>query len=705
MSLTLLCFCYSKTKKDKMVIDPDIDTMLRSGQYMALLELRRTYGSQSQKRRLPEPYDATPQKVRRPDPPKSGKCFSAKDVFHHQDDQQYMDAEQDHVGPQCKNPKVNDSLVDTDEEQNDIYDARREQDTQKDDHESSNVASDFLQNEYKPFSQPIADQDKMDSFSKVHDDVPMEPIRQPNPDNGDKVSFENREEEPATSRACSDYVSEEQLTPDDDDDKNSIFGNIDQEAATLPVCLDYISEEPIQQPTQDNDDDDDDDKNSLFGNIDQEAATLAACSDYISEEPVQQPTQDNVDDKNSLFGNIDQEAATLAACSEENMPDKGEITERKREGKSSVCSDCVSELSISEQLQDTRKKSVDCSPSPSVNVSHQSMLDKEDEGKSENEGVEEVMSTTSSHFDPDTKKYSTSSGPTFAELMRRKSIILLRPTPIDVAFERGARQAVSSSNDMGLARDLAQGTPLETFSDFSWCVAPTLLSDSTKCLLSKTRALVVNECGEENNCLYYTLCEWLEGVRDDKARQVRSLADFYREWFAFAAPDYKNKRLLQSCNDEQEEYHNALFLRRFINEKLVEYASPFFKIFRDVLIADPQYSTEKKFKAAVKKSVSSMNMAGIEHILMFSILSSTPILVWEHFDEDHFILTMDTSHSLTKLALPDGDGQSQAKKELVRCMGHIPNPTKSVIHILFNRRIDTLAHYECLVVFDMHDSQ
>ena len=315
------------------------------------------------------------------------------------------------------------------------------------------------------------------------------------------------------------------------------------------------------------------------------------------------------------------------------------------------------------------------------------------------------MSTTSSHFDPDIKNYSTPSGPTFAELMRRKSIILLRPTSINVAFERGARQAVSSSNDMGLARDLAHGTPLETFSDFSWCVAPNLLSDSTKCLLSKTRALVVNECGEENNCLYYTLCEWLEGVRDNNVRQVRSLADFYREWFAFAAPDYKNKRLVQSCNNEQEEYHNALFLRRFINEKLAEYASPFFKIFRDVLIADTQYSTEKKFKAAVKKSISSMNMAGIEHILMFSILSSTPILVWEHFDEDHFILTMDTSHSLTKLALPDGDGQSQAKKDLVQCMGHIPNPTKSVIHILFNRRIDTLAHYECLVVFDMHDGQ
>ena len=216
-----------------------------------------------------------------------------------------------------------------------------------------------------------------------------------------------------------------------------------------------------------------------------------------------------------------------------------------------------------------------------------------------------------------------------------------------------------------------------------------IIDFSRDVLLDKDRCLILKSSSEDNNCLFVSLCHWLNSK--DKDLFIDDLSTKLRPFYEKYAIE-PNDSFVVTKTDQEE--GREIFLKERMNDLLAKHGSTLWEFFIKLRGENPLKTDIEDRANSVLKGLSVDARGGIEHIILYSLLSRSPVLVWEHYSENLFSLRY---HTLEEMQLLPDD--HKLWKELQSFT--IKNNTDSVIHLLFHPRdIDALAHYESLVVFD-----
>ena len=162
----------------------------------------------------------------------------------------------------------------------------------------------------------------------------------------------------------------------------------------------------------------------------------------------------------------------------------------------------------------------------------------------------------------------------------------------DVKTERGNIEPIKSKyskEEVDMMMDLEASTNLERF-QVGREIIPGIISKDHPFLLSKSRALIIAETGVKSACLYQSLAEWLHW--ENNRPYIASLPYYYREWYNYHGPEYKNKKLSHSVGIKTK---LALQLRDAINTEMVCNADTLFEIFPEQMLGD-DYKNAKSLR-------------------------------------------------------------------------------------------------------------
>jgi hypothetical protein len=257
---------------------------------------------------------------------------------------------------------------------------------------------------------------------------------------------------------------------------------------------------------------------------------------------------------------------------------------------------------------------------------------------------------------------------------------------VNVKTERGnikPVKALYSKEQVDLIMDLGNNTHLERF-QLGKEIIHNITSENHRFLLPKTRALIIAETGVRSACLYESLSEWL--LEEEGHFSIAPLPFYYREWYDIYGKEYRKRKLTHNIDKKSP---LALQLRDAINTEIVDNADALFRTFPKQILGD-DYKNANSLRHGADFKRNQDHMGGLAQIVMFSVMTKTPILVWEHDDESSFWLSSMITGSVTEW-----------NNFTVNERHVIPNPHNIIIHLLYNRRASqALSHYEVLVVFN-----
>ena len=259
--------------------------------------------------------------------------------------------------------------------------------------------------------------------------------------------------------------------------------------------------------------------------------------------------------------------------------------------------------------------------------------------------------------------------------------LTLRSEQINIVSSMGSQPRIGNltKDELDMIRDIGHSTPLEAYA-----IGQKSLYDNynqgTLCLLPKTRCLVLAESGMRSSCLYESLLEWLD-VKDGST-QIRSLSEYYKQWFLTNGNDFINKKLTHTHSSHHD---NAALLRKDINEHIANNAQKIFDSYRDLLVGEG-YTDWKHLQQQSSEDATNNRMGGTAQLIMFSHLYQAPIIVWEHLN--------DTELKMRYMEC--------AVLQALKPKPNNPNPTQSIVHLLYSPgQTDYVAHYDAVVVFDL----
>ena len=216
--------------------------------------------------------------------------------------------------------------------------------------------------------------------------------------------------------------------------------------------------------------------------------------------------------------------------------------------------------------------------------------------------------------------------------------------------------------------------------------------------LPRKKAMVISQSAHMENCLFYSLAEWIHTNDFDVTGEMRikDLASTYRLIYRRRSETIAKKRVKIEHTNKRDE----MTIKNLLNNLIVLYGDDLFQAFPNYLPAIYSNADEMKKRA---QEAAEFNFdpkydlrGGMEHIILISLLCNAPIIVWQYHDKQFFSIHSDMSFVLkTDLSdWPNLQGAVQHRQ--------IKNPDNVVLHLFFNVMdgYERCSHYETLVAFD-----
>ena len=218
-------------------------------------------------------------------------------------------------------------------------------------------------------------------------------------------------------------------------------------------------------------------------------------------------------------------------------------------------------------------------------------------------------------------------------------------------------------------------------------------------LLGKKRTIVISQSANRENCLFYSLVEWISNINFSISGKmdILNLPRMFRTYWERYGDCLLNKRLQIKTPYVKDE----LSLKTLLNNLILEHGDALFEAFSDLLAGDYKNANEMKERARQAGEVEfhpTFDLrGGMEHLILISLLCKTPVMIWQHYDEKFYEIYSDMSFVFHKdlSAWPDLKNVLEFRE--------INNPNKIIIHLLYNVKeqiYERCSHYETLIVFD-----